>query len=102
MTLHNMHPASIAKLQKCEMLAMHKGNECDEATAGASTNGEARGESCAYTFCDDDVKDRPKAVITSPRPSSAAIIHAVSEYLVRLSRVASSCPAVDDPEKKAG
>ena len=77
MTLHHMHPASIAKLQKCEMLAMHKGNECDEATIGASTNGEARGGSCAYRFCDDDVKDRPKTVITPLRPFSAALIHAV-------------------------
>ena len=81
MTLHCMHPASTAKLQDCEMLAMHKGNEYDEATIGASTNGEARGGNCAYRFRDDDVKDRPKAVITSPRPFSAAIIHAVSEYL---------------------
>ena len=37
MTLYYMHPASIAKLEKCKIFAMHKENECDEATSGAST-----------------------------------------------------------------
>ena len=37
MTLNSMHPASVAKLKRCRVLAMHERNDCDEATTGAST-----------------------------------------------------------------
>ena len=37
MTLKYMHPASIAKLERCRVLAMHERDYCDEAITGAST-----------------------------------------------------------------